>query len=53
LPDNPDTPEDYQAQSIEFDARRSMIIVEIMIGYGENDMAEKYLNNPMGYKRLY
>ena len=53
LPDNPDTPEDYQAQSIEFDARRSMIVAEVMIGYGESDMAEKYLNNPMGYKRLY
>ena len=53
LPDNPDTPEDYQAQSIEFNARGSMIVAEIMTGYGENDMAEKYLNNPMGYKRLY
>jgi hypothetical protein len=53
LPDNPDTPEDYQAQSIEFDARRSMIVAEAMTGYGENDMAEKYLNNPMGYKRIY
>ena len=30
-----------------------MIIAEVMTGYGENDMAEKYLNNPMGYKRLY
>ena len=53
LPENPDTPEDYQAQSIEFDARREKIVAEVMIGYGENDMAEQYLNNPMGYKRLY
>ena len=53
LPDNPDTPEDYQAQAIEFDARRSMIVAEVMTGYGENDMVEQYLNNPMGYKRLY
>jgi hypothetical protein len=53
LPDNPDTPEAYQAQAIEFDARRCEITAEIMTGYGEDKMADDYLNNPMGYKRIY
>ena len=52
-PGDPDTPEDYQALNIEFKHRIDEINAETMREFGEDDMAELFMNNREGFIRRY
>jgi hypothetical protein len=51
---DPDSPEDYQALNIEFEQRIDEIRIDILSEFGEDELAELFLNNRMLYiKRCY
>ena len=50
---DPDTPEDYQALNIEFEHRIDEIRIDILSEFGEDELAELFLNNRMEYVKRY
>ena len=50
---DPDSPEDYQALNIEFEHRIDEIRIDILIKFGEDELAELFLNNRMQYIKRY
>ena len=50
---DPNTPEDYQSLNIEFEFRIDQIRVGIMQEFGEDELAELFLNNRLQYIKRY
>ena len=50
---DPDSPEDYQALNIEFEHRIDEIRIDILSKFGEDELAELFLNNRMQYIKRY
>ena len=50
---DPDSPEDYQALNIEFEHRIDEIRIDILSEFGEDELAELFLNNRMQYIKRY
>jgi hypothetical protein len=48
---DPDSHEDYQALNIEFEHRIDEIRIDILVIFGEDELAELFLNNLMQYKK--
>ena len=50
---DPDSPEDYQALNIEFEHRIDEIRIDVLSEFGEDELAELFLNNWMLYIKRY
>jgi hypothetical protein len=50
---DPDSPEDYQALNIEFEHRIDEIRIDILSEFGEDELAELFLNNRVQYIKRY
>ena len=50
---DPDSPEDYQALNIEFEHRIDEIRIDILSKFGEDELAELFLNKRMQYIKRY
>jgi hypothetical protein len=50
---DPDSPEDYQALNIEFEHRIDEIRIDILSEFGEDELAELFLNSRKEYIRRY
>ena len=50
---DPDSPEDYQALIVEFEHRIDEIRIDILSEFGEDELAELFLNNRMQYIKRY
>jgi hypothetical protein len=50
---DPDSPEDYQALNIDFEHRIDEIRIDILSEFGEDELAELFLNNRMQYIKRY
>ena len=50
---DPDSPEDYQALIIEFEHRIDEIRIDVLSEFGEDELAELFLNSRMQYIKRY
>lgn len=50
---DPDSPEDYQALIIEFEHRIDEVRIDILSEFGEDELAELFLNSRMQYIKRY
>ena len=50
---DPDSPEDYQALNIEFEHRIDEIRIDILSEFGEDELAELFLNSRVQYIKRY
>ena len=52
-PNGPDTPDDFKALFREWQRINQSIVVEVMRGYGEDELADLFLNDPDEFDRRY